>query len=255
MSLNPRSICEGNDYLRYIPVNATPPVPIYRNIPVSVENLYGFLNFVEEMSLPVCGVGASRDELIYRMPEGVRKDDVVEVSSPEWALTYIRKLKVAWVEHFVGGLDEDKWAAAATTIQNEFAVSDTAKEMSDDSLTVSSHKRVRQEDTENTTDREGVELKRRRPVNMCLGGANDEEQNFAVDPNDDSGICIERIDEASSGEQELIAGDLEVLPATDPNRAVRLLSCGLYHLDPSDDIYEQVDFGLLHALFRLRPYA
>lgn len=234
------------DQLQYMPVNATAATwtSPYRSIPISVQALYGFVNFTIIYLLPIGGGG---DKAIVRMREAGRGN--ADISSPGWAVEYIRRLTIArmtWLLYDAG--NEVNWVEVAEGVTAEFGRPEAAAELavvtgeSGESGGISvGTKRLR--DNEEDKEEVGKGNSKRQcshSESPCLDSANDsdEDDDSELDEFDDSDIH-----------------DMESCVTNSSSAFPVLLSHALYQLDSDDDddIDENVNFSLLDALFRPIP--
>lgn len=257
---------------KYLAVNTTaqPPTSPYSPIPISVRALHGFVDFTADYNLPIGSGGG--DAAIVRMREAGKGN--AEVSSPDWAAEYIRRLKVAWVMWllFQQG-DEAKWVETAKGVTAEFGHPVAVGE--DVAVAVSvagpsgggaagTKRLVDDEDDDDQEDDDDDRdpgskgkgkakkptAKRQRSGPRWLDGSNETDEDQFEDSgiHDTYGEVAEAPEIAEAKSKPAEPGVYHAASASLPV----LVSVALYDLDDGDEdgIDEEVDFGLLDALFR-----
>lgn len=241
------------EQLKYLAVNSTTQLPSspYSAIPITIRSLYGFMDFTGEYQLPITHGG---DAAIMPMREAGKSNS--RISSPEWALEYIRRLKIGWMtwllyEHE----DEAKWVETAKAITAEYREKVDEAEVEAVSVALEAGpsggqgvgtKRVLSDDRDNGGSKGKGNAKRQPSGSRWLdGNRSDEDQ---VSEFEDSGI--------HDMESGCVAETTELAKPHVHHHAVAalfpvLVSVALYHLgDDEEEIDGEVDRGLLDALFR-----
>lgn len=244
------------DQLKYLAVNSTAQSlsSPYSAIPISIRALYGFVDFTSEYQLPIAQGG---DAAIMHMREAGKAN--AAISSPPWAVEYIRRLKIAWTTWLVCDEgDEAKWVGAAKAVTAEFGEKEgVAVEAGPSGGVAAGTKRL----LDDNDDKGKGKAKRQHSGPRWLDGNESEEDHVSETDHVSEEDHVSEFEDSGIHDMDGDVMETTEFKPAEPTVHQRLhhpvpgfpvlVGVALYHLgDDEDDIDEEVDFGLLNALFR-----